>query len=134
MRPRTAFAPTFFHSACSCLGPPFTAIIFDNLSSTAAALSASGQAISPFHAAWYSRTGILHNDLYVGRLIWNKQRYVKDPTTGKRLARVNPEREWIAQNVPELRILDQELWEAAQDRLAEIRGSVGVQKARATQF
>ena len=36
-------------------------------------------------------TGILHNELYIGRLVWNKQRYVKDPTTGKRLARINPE-------------------------------------------
>lgn len=34
--------------------------------------------------------GILRNELYVGRLVWNKQRYVKDPETGKRLARLNP--------------------------------------------
>ena len=32
-------------------------------------------------------TGILNNELYVGRLVWNRQRYVKDPDTGKRLAR-----------------------------------------------
>ena len=37
------------------------------------------------------RTGILRNDLYAGRLVWNKQHYVKDPTTGRRLARPNPE-------------------------------------------
>jgi DNA invertase Pin-like site-specific DNA recombinase len=30
------------------------------------------------------RTGILHNELYVGRLVWNKQRYLKDPSAGKR--------------------------------------------------
>src|SRR5262249_27422082 len=29
-------------------------------------------------------TGILRNELYVGRLVWNRQRYVKDPRTGKR--------------------------------------------------
>ena len=34
------------------------------------------------------RTGLLHNELYVGRLVWNKQRYVKDPQTGRRLARL----------------------------------------------
>ena len=55
------------------------------------------------------RTGILHNELYVGRLVWNKQRYLKDPNTGKRLARINPESEWIVTNVPELRIVDDDL-------------------------
>ncbi len=39
------------------------------------------------------RTGILRNDIYRGRLVWNKQHYIKDPTTGKRLARLNPESE-----------------------------------------
>ena len=29
------------------------------------------------------RTGILHNELYIGRLVWNKQRYVKEPKYGK---------------------------------------------------
>ena len=29
-------------------------------------------------------TGILNNELYVGRLIWNRQRFVKDPETGHR--------------------------------------------------
>ena len=33
--------------------------------------------------------GILNNPLYVGKLVWNKLRYVKDPDTGKRLSRVN---------------------------------------------
>jgi len=37
------------------------------------------------------RTGLLHNELYVGKLVWNKQHYVKDPSSGKRLARLNPE-------------------------------------------
>ena len=37
-------------------------------------------------------TGILNNTLYVGRLSWNRCSYVKDPATGKRLARINPRR------------------------------------------
>jgi DNA invertase Pin-like site-specific DNA recombinase len=80
------------------------------------------------------RTGILHNDLYVGRLIWNKQRYVKDPQTGRRLARLNPEHEWVIQEVPHLRIVDQELWERVQTRLGAIRDSPAVRQARAKQF
>jgi hypothetical protein len=34
---------------------------------------------------------------------------VKDPSTGKRLARINPESAWVVQDVPELRIVDQAL-------------------------
>lgn len=80
------------------------------------------------------RTGILHNELYVGRLIWNKQRYVKDPNTGKRLARLNPESAWIIRDVPDLRIVDQDLWDRVQARLGAIRESPMVRRSRHTQF
>jgi DNA invertase Pin-like site-specific DNA recombinase len=80
------------------------------------------------------RTGILHNELYIGRLVWNKQRYLKDPTTGKRLARINPANEWVIQDVPELRIVADDLWLRVQHRLALIRGSARVQKAREKKF
>jgi DNA invertase Pin-like site-specific DNA recombinase len=80
------------------------------------------------------RTGIVHNELYIGRLVWNKQRYVKEPSTGKRLARINPENEWVIQDVPELRIVDDDLWHRVQHRLAGIRGSARVLKARETKF
>ncbi len=80
------------------------------------------------------RTGILRNDLYVGSLVWNKQRYVKDPSTGKRLARPNPKEQWIIEEVPHLRIIDDDLWTAVQDRLNGIRHSASVSKARKTRF
>ena len=73
-------------------------------------------------------TGILHNELYIGRLVWNRQRYVKDPSTGKRLARLNPEREWIVKEVPELRIVDDDLWHASRTVWPGIRGSARVLK------
>jgi site-specific DNA recombinase len=80
------------------------------------------------------RTGILRNALYVGQRVWNKQHYVKDPTTGKRLARPNPDSAWIVQAVPDLRIIDADLWEAVQRRLADIRETPAVQKAREQKF
>ena len=40
-------------------------------------------------------TGILNNELYIGRLIWNRQRFIKDPDTGRRQSRPNPEGDWI---------------------------------------
>ena len=60
--------------------------------------------------------GILNNEMYVGRLVWNRQRFIKDPDTGKRVSRINPQSEWIVQEVPELRIIDQDLWDQAKTR------------------
>ena len=33
-------------------------------------------------------TGVLRNELYVGRLVWNRLRYTKDPVTGRRVSRI----------------------------------------------
>ncbi|HEY4136453.1 MAG TPA: recombinase family protein [Alphaproteobacteria bacterium] len=59
-------------------------------------------------------TGILHNEVYVGRLTYNRQTFSKDPETGRRVARLNPKAEWIVADVPELRIVAAEDWSAAQ--------------------
>ena len=75
-------------------------------------------------------SGILRDELYVGRLVWNRLRFVKDPSTGKRVSRLNPESEWIREEVPELRIIDDALWDRFQNRLADIRKSEGVTKIR----
>jgi site-specific DNA recombinase len=66
-------------------------------------------------------TGILNNELYVGRMVWNRQRYVKNPDTGKRVSRLNPHAEWITTDVPHLRVLPDELWSAAKERQARTR-------------
>jgi hypothetical protein len=52
----------------------------------------------------------------VGKLVWNRLRYVKDPDTGKRRSRPNPERDWIIKDVPELRIIPEDLWDAVKAR------------------
>jgi len=44
---------------------------------------------------------VLNNELYIGRLVWNRQGFIKDPATGKRQPRPNPVEEWIRQEVPE---------------------------------
>jgi DNA invertase Pin-like site-specific DNA recombinase len=65
-------------------------------------------------------TGLLNNELYIGRLVWNRLRYTKDPNTGKRVSRLNPPSTWVITEVPELRIIDDELWEAVKARQREI--------------
>jgi DNA invertase Pin-like site-specific DNA recombinase len=61
-------------------------------------------------------TGILQNELYVGRLVWNKVRMVKDPDTGKRISRPNVKSAWQLTDVPGLAIIARELFDAAQSR------------------
>lgn len=63
--------------------------------------------------------GILQNELYVGRLVWNKVRMVKDPDSGKRLSRPNPKTDWQVAEVPHLAIVDPELFRSAQQRKEE---------------
>jgi site-specific DNA recombinase len=75
-------------------------------------------------------SGILRNDIYIGRQIWNRQRFIKDRDTGREIARLNPESEWIVSELPELRIVPQDLWERAQTRLLELSASPRAQRAR----
>jgi site-specific DNA recombinase len=66
-------------------------------------------------------TGILNNELYIGRLVWNRLRYIKDPDTGRRVSRSNPPSEWVTTAVPELRIVDEGLWNQVKARQLEMR-------------
>ncbi|MFZ3582117.1 recombinase family protein [Loktanella sp. DJP18] len=65
-------------------------------------------------------TGIINNELYIGRRIWNRLRYSKDPHTEKRTSTLNPESQWQTVEVPDLRIIDQELWDAVKARQAAL--------------
>ena len=76
---------------------------------------------STIHGNLERRNGVLNNELYIGRLVWNRQRFLKDPDTGKRIARPNPESDWIVHNVPELRIVDEALWNEVRERQASLR-------------
>ncbi|WP_246252518.1 recombinase family protein [Allomesorhizobium camelthorni] len=76
--------------------------------------------------------GILRNPIYAGRNVWNRVRMMKDPSTGKRVSRVNPESEWHIAEMPDLRIVDQELFDAVQLRKAERGGTHGVHLPRSS--
>jgi DNA invertase Pin-like site-specific DNA recombinase len=73
---------------------------------------------------WKRGTGILNNDLYIGKLVWNRQRFVKDPDSGKRQARPNPPEAWITEEVPALRIIDDGLWARVKARQGAIRDDI----------
>ena len=61
-------------------------------------------------------TGILRNPLYIGQVTWNRSEWIKDPDTGKRKRRERPVGEWVTVEVPELRIISDDLWERVQAR------------------
>ncbi len=63
-------------------------------------------------------SGILRNDLYAGRCVWNRSESVKRPGTGTRTYRLRPKEQWIVEEHPELRIVPAELWERVQARLS----------------
>lgn len=65
-------------------------------------------------------TGIINNELYVGVRVWNHKQVVKDPSSGKDVARLNPESEWIRNEVPDLRIVNDALWEAVKRQQDDI--------------
>jgi hypothetical protein len=84
---------------------------------------------------WKRGTGILNNELYIGRLVWNRQTFVKDPDTQKRQARLNPAKDWVIEAVPDLQIIDEALWDRVKARQAGIRmdmNPAGVQNDRPT--
>ncbi len=74
-------------------------------------------------------TGILNNEVYIGRMAWNRLRYVKDPETGLRQSRARPESELVVTGVPTLRIIPPELWDAVKARQAALEN---VSTARAS--
>jgi hypothetical protein len=79
---------------------------------------------STIHGHQRRGTGLLNNELYIGRLVWNRQRYVRDPSSGRRVSRLNPVSEWIVIDVPQLRILSNEAWQATKQRQQQMRALV----------
>ncbi|WP_422664757.1 recombinase family protein [Ascidiaceihabitans donghaensis] len=63
-------------------------------------------------------TGLLNNEAYVGRLIYGRTQYTKNPKTGRRVSRPQPEENWTVTEVPELRIINDELWHRVKERQA----------------
>jgi site-specific DNA recombinase len=77
-------------------------------------------------AAWKARSNprgkwlvsalhaLVQNEIYIGRRIWNKSQFIKDPDTGKRIRRERPESEWVVTKCEPL--IDRPTWDAAQRR------------------
>jgi site-specific DNA recombinase len=64
---------------------------------------------------------ILHNERYCGIVVWGKKKKVRSPETGKRVYRPRPEGEWVRREIPEQRIVANDLWERAVARRELVR-------------
>jgi site-specific DNA recombinase len=73
-------------------------------------------AVSALYGSPAKGSGLLNNELYVGRVIWNRSQWVKDPDSGKRTRMERPRDEWHVEERPELRIISDELWNAVRVR------------------
>ncbi|MBK7822965.1 MAG: recombinase family protein [Tessaracoccus sp.] len=70
-------------------------------------------AVSALYGSPAKGSGVLNNLLYIGRMIWNRSQWVKDPDTGRRVRLDRPASEWQTVEAPELRIISDDLWNAA---------------------
>jgi site-specific DNA recombinase len=69
--------------------------------------------------------GVLNNESYIGRIVWNRSRWIKDPDTGKRRCILRPLSEWIVYANESARIVPQELWERVKARQARRAATAG---------
>jgi DNA invertase Pin-like site-specific DNA recombinase len=81
------------------------------------------------HGEKNHKRGILRNEIYVGILTYGRSRQVVNPQTRRRLMRYNDESEVMRVPVPDMRILDDALWQTVQDRL-EANSTVRPERAR----
>jgi len=86
-------------------------------------LAAIGKPIAPGGGYWSAGTikYILQNELYIGRYIWRKTRRVRDPKTRQKKAVPNDPAEWKIIEMPELRLVSDELWNIVRQHFERIQ-------------
>lgn len=77
-------------------------------------------------------TGLLRNPLYIGRLVYGKSNSRLISSTGKVVVTPGPSSDQIVADVPHLRIVSDELWEAAQARLEALSAAIPNRSRHAT--
>ncbi|WP_158091287.1 recombinase family protein [Thalassospira mesophila] len=73
------------------------------------------------------QTGMLRQTLYNGTVTFNKMQYRKHPESARRVSIIRPESEWITVPIPELAIIDQDVFAEVQKAL-DMRSSKHLQR------
>ena len=90
----------------------------------AARLNADG--IKPMRRETWGGSSIrpmLRNELYVGKLVWNRREWRWDPEAEKRVPHERPKDEWVRHDAPELRIVSDDLWDQVTKRREALEGT-----------
>ena len=66
---------------------------------------------------------ILRNEKYVGRWVYGRRMFVKDPLTGRRTARLRPSAEWQVTEHPSLRLIEPDVWQTVQAKFQRLAAS-----------
>lgn len=74
-------------------------------------------AVSGLYGSPRKGSGLLNNELYLGRYVWNRSQWLKDPDTGRRVRIDRPRHEWRIDERPALRIVSDEQWTAVRARM-----------------
>lgn len=67
---------------------------------------------------------MIRNETYIGRLLWGRSEWRKDPNTGKRVRLETPSHRWVEHRDEGLRIVSPEVWEAVQSRITARQGTM----------
>jgi site-specific DNA recombinase len=70
-------------------------------------------------------SGILNNELYIGRYIWNRRQSRKKLRSGNREFLLRPPEEWVTTSHPELRIVSDDTWRKVKARQRERADQIG---------
>ncbi len=104
----------------------------NSLSTIAKTLNAEGvQAPQPPRTretrAWCpsSLREMLRNERYRGVFVWNRTRKERNPETGRKTSRPRPEAEWMRVEVPEWRIVSDEMWGRVQSQIEFVNDRFG---------
>ena len=82
---------------------------------------------SPAGKSWNASTingsrarasGILYNEAYIGKIVYNRTTFSKDPDSGRRVSKPLPTSDRVIATLESLRIIPDDLWLAAKERKA----------------
>lgn len=104
----------------------------DGRSPQAIAADLNAEGVSPPRGGTWRQTtilgdrqrqnGMLNNRVYAGVIVHNRTSKIVNPATRKVVIRPNPQSEWLEHPAPELRIVDEALWERVQERRRDGEG------------
>jgi DNA invertase Pin-like site-specific DNA recombinase len=68
---------------------------------------------------------MLRNERYRGVFVWNRTRKERNPETGRKTSRPRPESDWMRVEVPEWRLIPEDLWKRVEAQIQRVSKRFG---------